>query len=148
MVFPGAVYISHPTEYGTLYTKKELENISQICKEYNDYGPVEPEHAAAGRKQYDKDKDRGTEHARQSLYRGHIRIKLRYPGRPASGGYLSYSRKIDLCPADAVDKAEAHYHIEDGNVVIEVVCVSCLGCSKKAGIYRGCDQSHSPYHYV
>ena len=34
MVFPGAVYISHPTEYGTLYTKKELENISQICKEY------------------------------------------------------------------------------------------------------------------
>ena len=34
MVFPGAVYISHPTEYGTLYTKKELENISQVCKEY------------------------------------------------------------------------------------------------------------------
>ena len=25
MVFPGMVYISHPTEYGTLYTKKELE---------------------------------------------------------------------------------------------------------------------------
>ena len=24
MVFPGLVYISHPTEYGTLYTKKEL----------------------------------------------------------------------------------------------------------------------------
>ncbi len=34
MVFPGAVYISHPTEYGTLYTKKELEEISGICKEY------------------------------------------------------------------------------------------------------------------
>ena len=34
MVFPGAVYVSHPTEYGTLYTKKELENISQVCKEY------------------------------------------------------------------------------------------------------------------
>ena len=25
MVFPGMVYISHPTEYGTLYTTKELE---------------------------------------------------------------------------------------------------------------------------
>ncbi|MBO4458686.1 MAG: low specificity L-threonine aldolase [Butyrivibrio sp.] len=34
MVFPGAVYISHPTEYGTLYTKKELEDISAVCKEY------------------------------------------------------------------------------------------------------------------
>ena len=34
MVFPGMVYISHPTEYGTLYTKKELEDISGICKKY------------------------------------------------------------------------------------------------------------------
>ena len=34
MVFPGMVYISHPTEYGTLYTKKELENLSEICHEY------------------------------------------------------------------------------------------------------------------
>ncbi|MCR5557256.1 MAG: aminotransferase class I/II-fold pyridoxal phosphate-dependent enzyme [Butyrivibrio sp.] len=34
MVFPGAVYISHPTEYGTLYSKKELEEISVVCKEY------------------------------------------------------------------------------------------------------------------
>lgn len=25
MVFPGMVYISHPTEYGTLYSKAELE---------------------------------------------------------------------------------------------------------------------------
>ncbi len=33
MVFPGAVYISHPTEYGTLYTKTELTEISRICKE-------------------------------------------------------------------------------------------------------------------
>lgn len=31
MVFPGMVYISHPTEYGTLYTKKELEDIASIC---------------------------------------------------------------------------------------------------------------------
>ena len=33
MVFPGMVYISHPTEVGTLYTKNELENISTVCKE-------------------------------------------------------------------------------------------------------------------
>ena len=35
MVFPGAVYISHPTEYGTLYSKKELTEISKVCREYN-----------------------------------------------------------------------------------------------------------------
>ncbi len=35
MVFPGMVYISHPTEYGTLYTQKELQAISKICKEYS-----------------------------------------------------------------------------------------------------------------
>jgi threonine aldolase len=34
MVFPGAVYISHPTEYGTLYSRSELEELSAICKEY------------------------------------------------------------------------------------------------------------------
>ena len=34
MVFPGAVYISHPTEYGTLYTKKELTDISEICRKW------------------------------------------------------------------------------------------------------------------
>lgn len=34
MVFPGMVYISHPTEYGTLYTKDELKQISSICREY------------------------------------------------------------------------------------------------------------------
>ena len=32
MVFPGMVYISHPTEYGTLYSSTELENISAICR--------------------------------------------------------------------------------------------------------------------
>lgn len=32
MVFPGMVYISHPTEYGTLYTKAELEAISGVCR--------------------------------------------------------------------------------------------------------------------
>ena len=34
-VFPGMVYISHPTEYGTLYTKSELEAISGVCGQYN-----------------------------------------------------------------------------------------------------------------
>ena len=34
MVFPGMVYISHPTEYGTLYTKNELKGLHQVCKAY------------------------------------------------------------------------------------------------------------------
>lgn len=34
MVYPGMVYISHPTEYGTLYSKSELQEISAICREY------------------------------------------------------------------------------------------------------------------
>ena len=34
MVFPGMVYISHPTEYGTLYSKRELEELSNICGKY------------------------------------------------------------------------------------------------------------------
>ena len=34
MVFPGMVYISWPTELGTLYSKKELTEISRICREY------------------------------------------------------------------------------------------------------------------
>lgn len=34
MVNPGMVYISFPTEYGTLYSKAELEAISSICNEY------------------------------------------------------------------------------------------------------------------
>ena len=32
MVFPGMVYISHPTEYGTLYTKAELEALAEVCR--------------------------------------------------------------------------------------------------------------------
>ena len=31
MVFPGMVYISHPTEYGTLYTKAELQALHDVC---------------------------------------------------------------------------------------------------------------------
>ena len=34
MVFPGMVYISHPTEYGTLYSRKELEELSAICRKF------------------------------------------------------------------------------------------------------------------
>lgn len=34
MVYPGMVYLSQPTEYGSIYSKKELESISEICKEY------------------------------------------------------------------------------------------------------------------
>ena len=35
MVFPGMVYVSHPTEYGTLYSDKELTAISEICHRYD-----------------------------------------------------------------------------------------------------------------
>lgn len=35
MVFPGMVYVSHPTEYGTLYTKNELKKISEVCHSYD-----------------------------------------------------------------------------------------------------------------
>ena len=34
MVFPGMVYLSFPTEYGTLYSKDELKAISDVCKQY------------------------------------------------------------------------------------------------------------------
>ena len=35
MVFPGMVYISYPTEPGTLYSRSELEAISEVCREYS-----------------------------------------------------------------------------------------------------------------
>lgn len=35
MVFPGMVYISHPTEYGTLYTKAELEALHEVCQAFH-----------------------------------------------------------------------------------------------------------------
>ena len=35
MVRPGAVYISHPTEYGTLYSKAELTALRAVCDEYD-----------------------------------------------------------------------------------------------------------------
>jgi len=34
MVYPGMVYISHPTELGTLYSKAELEQIRKVCDRY------------------------------------------------------------------------------------------------------------------
>lgn len=34
MVYPGLVYLSHPTEFGTLYTAAELSDLSLICREY------------------------------------------------------------------------------------------------------------------
>lgn len=34
MVYPGMVYISHPTEYGTLYSKAELETLAEICHRF------------------------------------------------------------------------------------------------------------------
>ena len=34
MVFPGMVYISHPTEYGTLYTKEELNSLAKVCRQH------------------------------------------------------------------------------------------------------------------
>ncbi|EHI74811.1 threonine aldolase [Streptococcus criceti] len=34
MVYPGMVYISHPTEYGALYSKKELAELAQVCRSY------------------------------------------------------------------------------------------------------------------
>lgn len=34
-VFPGMLYISHPTEYGALYSRQELQNLSDLCKSYN-----------------------------------------------------------------------------------------------------------------
>lgn len=33
-VFPGMVYLSWPTEYGTLYSRRELSDIAAVCREY------------------------------------------------------------------------------------------------------------------
>lgn len=34
MVTPGMVYITHPTELGTLYSTKELKDIHKVCQKY------------------------------------------------------------------------------------------------------------------
>ncbi|MCR5409190.1 MAG: hypothetical protein K6E61_08830 [Bacteroidales bacterium] len=35
MAHPGMVYISFPTEYGTIYTKEELKSIKSTCEQYH-----------------------------------------------------------------------------------------------------------------
>ncbi|MBQ3528105.1 MAG: low specificity L-threonine aldolase [Clostridia bacterium] len=34
MVRPGAIYISHPSEYGTLYTEEEIRRLRGVCDRY------------------------------------------------------------------------------------------------------------------
>ncbi len=34
IVWPGVVYITHPTEWGFLYTRQELEALSAVCRQY------------------------------------------------------------------------------------------------------------------
>lgn len=34
MCFPGMVYISHPTELGTLYSKAQLTKLAEVCRKY------------------------------------------------------------------------------------------------------------------
>ena len=33
-VMPGMVYLSHPTEYGTLYSLRELQSIHEVCRSF------------------------------------------------------------------------------------------------------------------
>ena len=35
MVQPGMVYLSHPTEGGAIYSKQELQAVSNVCRQYN-----------------------------------------------------------------------------------------------------------------
>lgn len=35
MVMPGTVYLSQPTEFGTLYTRSELQAIHDVCQQYD-----------------------------------------------------------------------------------------------------------------
>ena len=35
MVMPGMVYLSQPTEFGTLYTRSELQAIHDVCQQYD-----------------------------------------------------------------------------------------------------------------
>jgi threonine aldolase len=34
IVMPGMVYVTHPTEYGTLYSRREMEEIRKACDEF------------------------------------------------------------------------------------------------------------------
>jgi len=55
MVDPGMVYISHPTEVGTLYTKKELEDLRQVCDKYGIYLYMDGARLGYGLMTYDTD---------------------------------------------------------------------------------------------
>lgn len=35
VVAPGVVYLSHPSEYGTIYTRAELEALAQVCRDFD-----------------------------------------------------------------------------------------------------------------
>ena len=35
MVRPGLVYLTHPTEYGTLYTKAQMQRVRALCDQYD-----------------------------------------------------------------------------------------------------------------
>ena len=37
MVMPGMIYLSHPSEYGTLYSKAELQAFRELCDKYGIY---------------------------------------------------------------------------------------------------------------
>ena len=48
MVMPGMVYLSHPTEYGTLYAKAELQAFRNVCDKYGIYLYVDGARLAYG----------------------------------------------------------------------------------------------------
>lgn len=34
VIWPGVVYVTNPTEWGSLYTRRELEDIAAVCRQY------------------------------------------------------------------------------------------------------------------
>ena len=48
MVRPAMVYLSFPTELGTIYTLKELEEIAEVCKEFDMYFYIDGARLAFG----------------------------------------------------------------------------------------------------
>lgn len=34
VVWPGVVYVTNPTEWGSLYTRRELEDVAAVCRQY------------------------------------------------------------------------------------------------------------------
>lgn len=55
MVQPGMVYISIPTEYGTMYSKSELSALSEVCRQYGLYLYVDGARLAYGLAAEDND---------------------------------------------------------------------------------------------